>query len=93
MAKRPPVALTKPTGKPPDTAAGAIPATGRTIPVGVGLKESEVHMLDEIGQDVGLARNALMRYAVRFFLREYIAGRVDLAGSVETETKRRLRMP
>ena len=60
-----------------------IPATGKTRPVGVGLKESEVELIDSIADEYGVARNALMRYAVRYFLKAYYSGDVDLAGSIE----------
>lgn len=74
--------------------AETVPATGRTLSVGVGLKESEVEMLDAIVDNLGVTRNALMRYAIRYFLSEYIAGEIDLAEDVETpEPKKRLKMP
>ena len=97
MAKRPEVKLTSSTTPPQarlaDVASTEVPATGRTVSIGVGLKESEVQSLDSIAEDAGLRRNALMRFAIRYFLKEYYAGRVDLSSSVETETKHKLRMP
>jgi len=73
---------------------GMIPAEGRTVPVGVGLKESEVEALDDIANGLGVSRNALMRYAVRYFLTEYTAGRIDLKDKVEApRAKKRLKMP
>jgi hypothetical protein len=76
------------------TAADAVPATGRTISVGVGLKTSEVDMLDEIADDLGVSRNALMRYALRHFLTQYVTGEISLAEDVEApEPKKRLKMP
>jgi len=97
MAKRPGVKLTQPTAPPharqAEQPSADLPATGRTVSIGVGLKESEVQLLDSIAEDAGLRRNALMRFAIRYFLKEYYAGRVDLSSSVETETKHKLRMP
>ena len=71
-----------------------LPAEGRTMSVGVGLKESEVAALDVIAGDLDVARNALLRYAVRRFLLDYQASRFNLAADVEVpEVKKRLRMP
>ena len=87
---------TEPSGRPPatTTAAEAVPKTGRTVSVGVGLKEGEVAELDRIVEDLDITRNALMRYAIRYFLTQYNAGSVNLAKDVESpETKKRLKMP
>ena len=71
-----------------------VPRTGRTISVGVGLKEGEVAELDRIVEDLDITRNALMRYAIRYFLTQYSAGSINLAKDVESpESKKRLRMP
>ena len=76
------------------TTPDVVPATGRTISVGVGLKEGEVAMLDEIVDQLDVTRNALMRYAIRYFLTQYIAGEINLADDVEApEPKKRLKMP
>jgi hypothetical protein len=72
-------------------AADTVPAQGRTLPVGVGLKESEIQMLDTIAADHGVSRNQLLRFAVRSFLQDYVAGQVEL--DVTTEQKRSLNMP
>lgn len=71
--------------------SGPVPALDRTLPVGVGLKQSEIARLDAIGADLGVARNALLRWAVAYFLREYDAGRIEL--TVDREERRRVRMP
>ncbi|MFQ5407252.1 MAG: ribbon-helix-helix protein, CopG family [Anaerolineales bacterium] len=71
-----------------------VPATGRTMSVGVGLKESELHLLDRIAQELEVSRNALMRYALRYFLKAYRGGKIDPATDVETPAaKKRLKMP
>lgn len=71
-----------------------VPATGRTISVGVGLKEGEVAMLDSIVAEYDITRNALMRYAIRHFLARYAGGEIDLGSDVEApEPKKRLMMP
>lgn len=82
---------TEPGGK---TTADTVPATGRTVSVGVGLKESEVAMLDEIVDELDITRNSLMRYAIRHFLTQYIEGEINPSEDVEApEPKKRLKMP
>jgi len=77
-----------PTG---DTGRGVhVPATGRTLSIGVGLKESEVDLLDAIAGELGIARNALLRYLVRFGLGEYRSGRLDIP--VKREERVRVEM-
>lgn len=58
---------------------------GNIQQTGVGLREGEMLALSQIGDELGgVARNALIRYAVRMLIHEYRAGRLDLAGEVET---------
>lgn len=69
-------------------------STDRTVSIGVGLKESERDTLDSIAATHGIARNALIRFAVRRLLADYDAGAVDLADYIEQpERSKRLRMP
>ena len=79
------------------TEAGAVevPAEGPIKSVTVGLRRSELEMAEGIAEEYEIARNALLRYAVRFFLSEYAAGRVDLAAKIEAPPppKKRLIMP
>lgn len=76
------------------TPAAEVPSTGRTLSVGVGLKESEVALLDEIAKELDVTRNALMRYGLRYFLGQLQAGKLDMAKDVqEPEMKKRLKMP
>lgn len=94
MAKRAKISgdLFKRTEPGPNAQAkGDLPAEGRTVSVGVGLKESEVEALDQLAKSYGVARNALLRFAVRHFLTEHQAGRIELP--VEQEERRSLRMP
>ena len=58
--------------------AGDIPAEGRLVRHGVGLRESEHQRLKQIADEHSLAVNGLIRLAVRRFLADYAAGRVDL---------------
>ena len=69
-----------------------VPTGGRTIPVGVGLKEAEVAELDKIVEKLDITRNALMRYAIRYFLSQYSAGEIKLDVE-EPEVKKKLKMP
>lgn len=55
-----------------------IPAEGRTMATGVGLKESELELLGQICDEYNIARNGLIRYGVRYFLKAYQAGQVQL---------------
>jgi hypothetical protein len=68
--------------------------TGRIKPMGVGLTEGEIAALDDIAQDLELARNALLRYAVHNFIIAYRAGQVDLSGLIvqPPPPKKRLKM-
>lgn len=81
----------------PGPAAGGeddVPATGRTMPTAVGLKESEIELLDQVAAKHGIARNAVMRWALRWFLKEYLHGRVPLAEAVKKpDPKNVLEMP
>lgn len=71
-----------------------VPSGGRTIAVGVGLKEAEVAELDKIVDKLDVTRNALMRYAIRYFLSQYNAGAIKPEEDVEApEPKKRLKMP
>jgi hypothetical protein len=72
-------------------AAPAVP--GRTVSIGVGLKESEVAELDRLAGQLGIARNELMGFALRRFMGEVRAGTLDLAAQMETTTRRKLRNP
>lgn len=72
-----------------------IPAEGRTLATGVGLKESELELLDRICDEHDVARNGLIRYGVRYFLKAYLAGEVALEFQKqysETRRQRQLKM-
>ena len=75
-------------------APSEVPSGGRTIAVGVGLKEAEVAELDKIVDKLDITRNALMRYAIRYFLSQYNAGEIKPENDIESpEPKKRLKMP
>ena len=71
--------------------ADSLPAEGRTLAVGVGLKESEIQILDDVASQLGVSRNQVLRYAVRQFLKDYLSGMVQ--PEVTQELKRNLSMP
>lgn len=86
----------KKTTPPPadETNEEELPATGRTLSIGVGLKESEVEMLDQIVEELEISRNSIMRYAIRHFLLQYRSGEIALEENVERPTpKAKLKMP
>lgn len=89
---------TAPTVPAPQQAATTWPADnsdldrGRIIPNGVGITEGERDAIDAIGERHDMTRNALIRYAVRRFLVDYRAGKIDLA-AVPEKPKRPKRMP
>lgn len=55
-----------------------IPQEGRTVPTSIGLKESEVAIVDAIAAELGTARNGLLRFLVREGLRQYLAGETEI---------------
>lgn len=68
-----------------NTEAGApveVPADGPTKNMSVGMKQSEAELIEGIAAEFGVSMNAIMRYGLRYFLRDYLAGRVDLASDV-----------
>lgn len=69
---------------------------GNIRQTGVGLREGEIEALDKIGQELGdVARNALLRYGARLLIAMYRAGRLNLAGDVQTPPapRKKLKMP
>jgi hypothetical protein len=77
--------------EPQPGAPAAPPARDRVTPTGIGLRESQVAELDRIAAENGLARNAVLVIAVRRFLDDYRAGRVNLDDYFEVTTIRKLR--
>lgn len=64
---------------------------GRSVSVGVGLKEGEVQEIDDLAAGLGVARNAVLAWIIRHSLREIREGRLTIP--VEVETKRKLGSP
>lgn len=77
--------------EPDPVPAAAAKTKGRSNvirPTSVGLRSDEIADLDTIAGSVGVARNALMSWAIRQFLADYHAGRVKLSEHLTTETRR-----
>ena len=67
---------------------------GRIISQGVGLTEGELDALQALAALHGIKRNGLMRFAIRRFLQQVLAGEIDLAKFVENvPASNRLRLP
>jgi len=82
-AKTPDQAPGKPTAAPaPDPRQQ--PARDRITAVSVGLRESEVAELASIAAGLGVTRNGLMAWVLRWFLEEHRAGRVTVPVTHET---------
>lgn len=47
-------------------------------PTTFGLSELEIAALQEIADDIGIARNAVGRYAIQYFLKQYETGEAEL---------------
>lgn len=80
------------------TEAGAaveVPAEGKSSSISVGLRASEIELLNEIADQYQVSRNALLRLAARRFIADVLSGRVDLEGMIEAPPppKRRLILP
>lgn len=79
------------TDAPPESDAPTIPAEGYTRPISVGLKESELAILDQIADKEGVARNAVMRFFLRQAMTQYLAGQLEIPTS--EERSKRVDMP
>ena len=68
---------------------------GRTVAIGIGLKQGEVLALDIISDEVDISRNSILHLAIRQFIIAYRAGQVDLSSMViePIHKKKRLKLP
>ena len=55
---------------------------GNIRALGIGLSEGERNALTAIAEEHGIARNALGRYALRWFILQYRAGAIDLTSVI-----------
>jgi len=53
--------------------------SGHVRPIGIGLREGEIAALDAIAAEHETSRGSLIRIAIRFFIRDYLAGNLDLS--------------
>ena len=62
---------------------------------GIGLSRGEIDALTEIAAALGVKRNAVMRAFMRWAIKEYRAGRLDLGAYVEAPPppENKLKMP
>ena len=72
-----------------------VPAEGKTSSISVGLRGSELALLNQIADQYQVSRNALLRLAARRFLEDVLNGRFDLEEIIEAPPppKRRLILP
>lgn len=68
---------------------------GEIRPVGVGLSRGEREALDQMAAEMDIARNALLRFAIRWFIVQYRAGLINPEEHEEPPQpqKRKLRLP
>lgn len=67
---------------------------GNIRPLGIGLREGEIEALQAIADQNGLKRNAVTRFLIRWGIRQYQAGAIDLADyEAAPEVKKTLNMP
>lgn len=69
--------------------------TGNVRAVGVGLRAGEIAALDAIAAEYGISRGAAIKLALRLFIIDHRAGRVNLSQYVEEPepAKNRVRLP
>lgn len=53
--------------------------TGHVRPIGIGLREGEITALDSIAVEHGISRGGVIRIAIRLFIRDFRAGKIDLS--------------
>jgi hypothetical protein len=68
---------------------------GPTVATGLGIRTGEKEAIAAISKELGIKPNAFVRFCIRYVLKEYLAGRLDLIKWVEIppEPERKIRMP
>ena len=76
-------------------AAVEVPAEGKASSISVGLRASEIDLLNQVAERYQVSRNALLRLAARRFLEDVLNERIDLEKMIEEPPppKRRLVLP
>lgn len=54
------------------------PEKDKTEPRGVGLKQSEWAIIDKIADDLGVTGHAVTAWGLRYFLKRYQAGKIEI---------------
>lgn len=71
--------------------ARAEPAQDYTRSISVGLKQSEIATLDDIAAQERVKRNAVMAFFLRWAIKQYRAGELEIP--TETERVTKIKMP
>ena len=72
-----------------------VPAEGKSSSISVGLRKTEIDLLNQVADRYQISRNALLRLAARRLLADVLNGRIDLEKMIEEPPppKRRLVLP
>lgn len=81
--------------EPADPNANADLDEGRILSSGVGLKQGELAAIDNLAEQYGTTRNALLHIAIRYFIVKVRSGEIDPGDFLETpkQPKKRAIMP
>ena len=95
MAKKP--ELTNPFAKTADEPAtpqidNSDLDTGNIKPMSAGMRQGEIDALGTIANELGIARNAVMRIGLRHFIKAWRAGQVKHDDLFQTETITKVKM-
>lgn len=68
---------------------------GPTVATGLGVRTGEKEAIRAIAGELGITPNALIRFAIRYVLKEHLEGRLDLEQYIDIppEPQRKIRMP
>lgn len=66
--------------------------SGHVRPIGIGLREGEITALDDIAATYGISRGGVIRIAIRLIIRDFRAGKIDLAPYVAEPMPQRNRV-
>ena len=59
---------------------------GNIKPLSAGVKQGEIDALQTIANEMEIARNALIRAAIRYFIKSYREGKVTKTSLFDTQT-------
>ena len=83
--------VARPTAKTAAETKHIVERSGRTYTTGIGLKESELTVLDDWANRLGVSRHATMVWCLRRGLDDLVSGKAR--PEVETKTTTKIRMP